>query len=174
MSFREHIQQHIDDKVIMVEMCHINSITFDDICILIHLITTQEIKVKLSPEVKTHLDYDMFTNHSSAMLMPDVSNGEELIVLLYLPQPKFQYLPTFNVEIMYYSYSEQCYNYMGNPKYNMSDRFFLAAKKYGIIGYPITIRIIANYNIPVEYSTDEAGKSLREYMNIQKSARYPE
>ena len=173
MSFREHIQQHIDDKVIMVEMCHINSITFDDICILIHLITTQEIKVKLSQEVKTYLCYDMFTDHSSAMLIPDVSNGEELIVLLYLPQPKFRYLPTFNVDINYYL--EQCDHYTYRPEYNMSDRFFLAAKKYGIIDYPITIRIIANYNIPVEYSTDEtADKSLREYMNIQKSARYPE
>jgi hypothetical protein len=164
-SFREYIQQHVDSQIILVEMWHLNTITFDDICILIHLITTQNMKVKFSEAVKLYLNYEEFTQNSVARIPADAKNGEELIILMYLPVLCYEF--TYFVEISYYSKQHDDYVF----QYQMSNKFTLAAKKYGILKYPGMIRIIANYNIPIEYSTDKANKCIREYMNIQKSAR---
>lgn len=157
MSFKELIRSN--SKKIVIGMEHVTSITFDDICTLIYLIDSGS-KVCLSDEAKKkHLNYGLFDNATTVVI--ENSNDEEFVILLYLIHDLYCG-STFNIDINYYSEEQKCYTY--NPKYKMSDRFILAAKKYGLYGHPHVSRIICNYGMYETIDMTEANKSFKEYM----------
>lgn len=156
MSFKELIRSN--SKKIVIGMEHITSITFDDICTLIYLIDSGS-KVYLSDEAKKHLNYDLFDFQATVVI--ENSDDEKFVILLYLIGDIYCG-DTFNIDINYYSEEQKCYTY--NPKYKMSDRFILAAKKYGLYGHPYVSRIICNYGMYETIDMTEANKSFEKYM----------
>jgi len=167
-SFKEYIQWCISQEkdTISVELGHLESVTFDDICVLIHLITTEDKKVFLSKEVKMDLCYDGLDN-SHIIELKNTDNCEELAILEYFSVTPTPYIYSVHLQKSNYINGEL----MSTTRYKMSPKFIQVAKKYKINNYPLTRQIISVYNIPYEYNTQRAKMWFSSYMNMPKSAR---
>ena len=57
-NFKQHIRECFFTKTnITIEMDHLKEITFEDICMLIHIISVEKLDVILSEDVKKYLRY---------------------------------------------------------------------------------------------------------------------
>ena len=160
MEFREYVMSCILNNVNMeIEMEHLPSITFTDICTLIHWVYISDCKLKFSDAVRSYLNHPMF-ELINCVHMKNTENSEELAILLYLVDNNFggrQYcISVFDIN---------------KKPYKMSDAFIKEAKKYGIHNYDIFHRIVCSYNIQETPDTTQASISFREYMTVPKSAR---
>ena len=141
MLFKEYIESCESD--IIVEMNHLNEVTFENICTLIKLIIIKNKKVILSDEVKQYLGHSIF-EQSTSVELKKVKNGEELMLLLHISDGL--YLDqSFEVDILWDANNDGKYTYY--PKYKMSNKFVLAAKQHGISKYPCVKKIICNFNM---------------------------
>jgi len=149
-NFKQHIQNCVIAECnISIEIAHLSSITFEDICMLVHLISAEKFNVVLSEEVKKHLKYNIFKN-VEAIHMLDVPNKEELAILLYLHDNSV--------------FSPAIYDlYSDTSKYYMSDKFLIYAKKTGVDNYLLTIAICKAYGI--RYKNTQLNKYFEHYMS---------
>jgi len=169
MSFADYIRGQIaDGQDIMVNNEYLRSITFVDICVLIHAMTTQNTKIHLPPIVARTLGIDAYTN-SRRITVFGIENGEELAILMYLVDE--YHLGSATPVDLFWAGNENG-EFVCNPKYKMSNRFVLAAKDCGMYNHPIVKKIISNYDIDTQdYDPTEANIKFQEYMNQPKSAR---
>lgn len=165
MSFKSYIQSKPDN--ILVEFDHLESVTFEDICTLIHLIVTQNKRVLLSDEVKEYLGYEAFSQGTSVELKK-VENCEELLVLLYISDGL--YLDqSFQVDIFWDANQDGKGTY--HPKYKMSNKFLTAAWEYNILEYPCVKKIICNFDIfDGTLDTSDADETFDRYMGEAETA----
>lgn len=151
-SFREYIKKCIaGDTDILVEPKYLNSIDFNDICVIIYLMTTQNKKVIFTPELKSLLGYDVY-EASCEIIIQDVHNKEELAVLMYLAGP----------------YVGDCHHiYLMTPsgRYKMSPAFSHRSRSCGVRDYPLSVKIIAMFDIPEAISTAIVDMFLLQYQH---------
>lgn len=142
--FKNHIKQCINNKKnINVEIGHLESITFDDICALIYLLSETKTKIILSDRVKTKLC--IFEND---YFMPDVDNIEQLAILRYLSEPNQD-----NINV----------NRIHEP-HRMSTDFIILAECAAVDHYPITNDIIYKFKIGFEPDRESAKKCFHMYI----------
>ena len=153
-TFKEYIIECIEEyKDVSVELKHLDSVTFEDVCMLIHLVTTQNKKIFRSNDVFHHLPH---MNNTTVMML-DVHNKEELLLLKFLS--------------CIYMQNAKCLDlYLHKEKYIMSPKFVEMARCCGVYHYHITKNIISIFKII--YDTEEANSYLEYYKgNHKKSAR---
>jgi hypothetical protein len=165
-TFKYYIKECIENnKDILVDAEHLDSITFTDICILIYLITTQNKKVELTNKVKNYLKCDDFQSKGEISL-PNSNNNEELVLLIFITCDLYlDYKPI----TIYMTVNSRSFSAI--PKYIMSPKFVEAAKTCGIYEYPITKKAIIGFRIDYDFSIEEGDAHFGNYMCCQKSAR---
>lgn len=157
-SFKQHFQECVKNgSNIEVDMCHLDSITMEDICMLIEVISVEKLEVILSDDVKNHLYFDLFEN---LYLIPMLNNHnkEELAILLYLYK-KLCY-PTR----WYKLYTNLTTIAPPNgTEYIMSDSFLICASQCMVDNYLITQHITSTYGI--KYKTNPRNQYFIQYMS---------
>jgi len=159
-TFKDHIIKCIEtNSDILVKDKHLQSVTFTDICVLIHLITTRDKSVELTGDAAYSHNYHISTFGKSRITITQNINNEELLILFSickLPLSAETYVvQTVNDEV-----------------YHMSPKFIEAARYCGVYNYLLSRYIIAAFDIEYEYNTDEAEAHLKHYMgHNKKSAR---
>ena len=147
--FREYIRECvINGTDITVEIEHLESVTFEDVCMIIHLVMTKGKKLMLSDATERQLDYATLVDNCTVWF--DNGMTEELAIIMFIvlcdthyTHPIRTYLPVND---------EQGYAKM----YEMSPNFVLAARRCGVDDYMITKHIIAAFDIKYEHDTEEA------------------
>lgn len=153
-TFKEYIIECIEEyKDVSVELKHLDSVTFEDICMLIHLITTQDKEIS-SNSASYCLPY---LYNKNTMLMCEAHNKEELLILKFL-SCKYMHKAKY-IDLV-----------LRKEKYIMSPKFVEMARCCGVYHYHITKNIISIFKII--YDTEEANSYLEYYKgNHKKSAR---
>lgn len=165
--FKEYIRERIlNNEDIVVGIEHLESVTFEDICIVIHYTTKMKNGcVKSTGEIKDH-PYYVNMNGNGIIIRGNEKNFEELVILMFAIRDEDFYAYPVS---LHDTVNEDGYN----PVYNISQQFILNAKDWGIYDYPIVKRIIAAFNMDYEYSLEEADGYMEYYLHgiNTKSAR---
>jgi hypothetical protein len=153
-SFKEYIKRCVaDNNDILVEVEHLDSVTYDDICALIYFISGKSKKVELSKEVQKKLGYYGF-DQSSEIIISNKKNYEELAILLYLSCDPHHvcYTPVY-----YIAHGKRL-------QYKMSTDFIIIAESFALENYRLTRNIIASFEIGFEPDTNEAKACFDMYL----------
>jgi hypothetical protein len=151
LSFREYIKQCVaDDKDILVEVEHLDSVTYDDICALIYLISDKYKKVILSKNAKKKLNHNNYDRHFLKLVL-DYKNCEELGILVYL---SFDYHDILPILI-----------YRDDQLHKMSTDFVLYAESFAMQNYRMVMNIMASFDIRLEPDHEQAEKCFDIYLN---------
>lgn len=159
-TFKEYIIRCIEtDEDIFIKQKHIQSVTFTDICVLIHIIATMDKHVELSRDISKLYTFQASCYHDVYIGITQHTNNEELLLLYFM----FRLNKVDDrVEI----------TSAGNKIYHMSPKFIETAKLCGVYDYPMTRNMITLLGIVYEYNTEEAEAYLGHYIgHNQKSAR---
>lgn len=157
-DFKQYIRNCVQTGVdIMIEMHHLSTVTFEDICMLIHITLIRDVMVWLSDDVRKHINYNMIKD-LNMLWIPDTHNKEELAILAYLHGQV--------------SISEPiclCVNYdKSKPDtavvHQISDKFIKVAERCGIISYHEVEEIRKIYKIKSD--TLGGAQYFAEYMFV--------
>ena len=162
---KQHIQECVNNgRDIIVDMCHLDSITMEDICMLIEIISVEKLRVILSDEVRLYLSCELRDgNHIVPIL--DIHNKEELAILPYLDRNSYHYVRSYDL----YTNLTSVMPVVGDV-YTMSDKFLICSKKCDVDTYLITNHIVSAYGI--KYKTTPRNQYFAEYMSTNtKSAK---
>lgn len=158
-TFKEYIRECVaKNENICVKEEHFGSVTFEDVCMLIHIITTTHNQVVMDNDASAKINCaDMVMNHH--IQFDKLNYKESLAILAVIAICKVDYL----YPIIMHTGADDIYH--------MSDEFVKVAKYCGVYDYPVTKNIISRFRINYEYSTEEADGYLDHYLNGQtKSA----
>jgi hypothetical protein len=160
-EFKQYIQNCIASKTdILVKMYHLDSINFEDICMLIYIKKAEKLSVLLSWEVKDYLRISIYDSYGMITIL-GVHNKEELAILPYIAKPTGNFCA-----FVLHDFSNPA---LISP-YTMSDNFLNYSQQYGVAYYEDTQNIIKLYEI--KHDSVLASKYFAQYMSIgPKSAR---
>lgn len=157
--FKEYLRECItENKDIDLEEKHFGSVTFEDVCMVIHFITTTNKQIQLGTRIALKIYYadNMFRVH---ILLEKLGGSESLAILV-----AFAICKNGAREVTIHT--------KPGDTYTMSGEFIRVAKICGIYEYPVTKNLISKLCIKYEYSTEEGASYLGYYLGGQtKSAR---
>jgi hypothetical protein len=159
-DFKQYVQDCARNRNnIKVNIGHLDSITMEDICMLIHIMSVKKLEVILSQDVKHYLEYDYLC--MGIIFMANMHNKEELAILMYLHKN-----PVFPPKKSYDLYTSS----KANTRYAMSDNFLVYAKQCDVSDYSMTEDICKTYCI--KYQNTPTNQYFEQYMSTgPKSAR---
>lgn len=164
-AFKEYLRKCVtNNSDIMIKSKHLDSVTFEDICMVIHHVEKNKRKIKLRDDAiirKMH-------NNVRFNLRATIENGEKdekLAILVFIAGLSGGY--THAIATIRPIDDSGVY-----PKYEMSRDFVLAAKKCGTIEHDITKCVIVAFNIKYDQSFEEADQYMNHYLGFStKSSR---
>lgn len=147
MSMKTCLKKYLSDsKQFEITLPMLNTITFDDVCALIHLLTIRNCKVcNFSANSDQYLKMNSL-EVCDHLYIPNNKNSEELAILMYI-------LGDQQVRHIYTDPDNKVKNgelhdiRVFTEKYKMSNKFLEYVKKYKMETYPICIRIMSVFRI---------------------------
>lgn len=162
ISIKEYIKECITYKTdIVIKSEHLSSITYVDICMIIHFIEKTENITVYSDDARIRRFRDDIYSGYVIMEKPD---DEKLCILAFISMDMYKY-------VRYIDLCGAVGQFGVRSRYEMSQKFIDAAILCGILGHGITINIISSFSMKYEISYEEADDYLNYYMGSQKSAR---
>lgn len=158
-AFREQLRVCvIDGEDMLIKKEHLESITLEDVCMVIHLMTTSLPEfIRLCDEVKTMLTENHIFNRDIVSI-DKLYNNENLVILITILSRDVN---DFKPIMVHAGGSDFC---------NISNDFVTSAKKFGIYEYPITKRVINTFRMEYEYPTEESEGYFNDYLSGQKKS----
>lgn len=157
-DIREHIRECFENKTnIIIEKDHLAGITFEDICMIIHIVTFCDIRVSMSDKAKVYVNYGEFPDVDVTEI--NAIKTEEVVVLMFIIRYRDRYTSST------LTLDEE------RKKYKMSENFILAAKNCGVYDHRIAKHIIVSFDMKYEQFREEADDYLNHYFgyNAKKS-----